>query len=89
MAEEIWVIDRFEGDTAILESDSRSHIQVPRSALPQGAREGDALNVVRATDDPQDWTFTLNPAETERRLREAKSVLDELKHRDPGGDVQL
>ena len=89
MAEEIWVIDRFEGDTAILESDSRSHIQVPRSALPKGAKEGDAMSVVRATDDPQDWTFTVDPLETESRLREAESILDELKHRDPGGDIQL
>lgn len=89
MAEEVWVVDRFEGDVAILESDARSPVEVPRSALPQGAKEGDAMNVVRATDNPQDWTFALDPVETERRLRETESILDELKHRDPGGDIQL
>ena len=89
MAEEVWVIDRFEGDTAILESDSRSNIQVPRSALPKEVKEGDALNVVRMSVDPRHWTFALNPEDTKRRLRDAESILDELANRDPGGDIQL
>ena len=38
------VIDRFEGDVAVLElDDGESFAAVDRSSLPEGAREGDAL----------------------------------------------
>ena len=38
------VIDRFEGDVAVLElDDGESFADVDRSTLPEGAREGDAL----------------------------------------------
>ena len=37
------VIDRFEGDVAVLElDDGESCADVDRSTLPEGAREGDA-----------------------------------------------
>ena len=38
------VIDRFEGDVAVLElDDGESFADADRSTLPEGAREGDAL----------------------------------------------
>lgn len=40
MEQERWVIDRFEEDTAILESPSRKTIVLPRYHLPADATEG-------------------------------------------------
>ena len=38
------MLDRFEGDVAVLElDDGESFADVDRSTLPEGAREGDAL----------------------------------------------
>jgi hypothetical protein len=37
------IIDRFEGEMAICEKIDRSMISVPRSKLPQEAREGDVV----------------------------------------------
>ena len=37
------VIDRFEGEFAIVERDNCEFIRLPRASLPQSAREGDTL----------------------------------------------
>ena len=39
------IIDRFEGDFAIVETDN-GMINVPKSELPENAKEGDALKFV-------------------------------------------
>lgn len=44
------VVDRFEGDLAVLEIDG-ARVDVPRSALPEGTREGDTLSFQRAPGD--------------------------------------
>jgi len=44
------IIDRFEGDYALIETD-KGMINVPRSALPKAAKEGDCLRLVIDTDD--------------------------------------
>ncbi len=36
-------LDRIEGDTAILMTESRETLRLPLAALPPGAREGDVL----------------------------------------------
>lgn len=36
------IIDRFEGDYAILE-DNNNHYEIKKSELPQGCREGDVI----------------------------------------------
>lgn len=42
------VIDRFEGEFAVCEADEGNMINIEKSKLPEGAREGDVLEV---TDD--------------------------------------
>ncbi|NMA79037.1 MAG: DUF3006 domain-containing protein [Clostridiales bacterium] len=43
------IIDRFEGDFAIIETDEDTFMQIPRKELPQNAREGDII--VKANDE--------------------------------------
>lgn len=40
------IIDRFEGDTAVCETEDLSHIYIQRGLLPEGAREGDVIEQV-------------------------------------------
>ena len=44
------LVDRFEGDQAVLEIAGR-RVDVPRSELPEGTREGDRLSFVVAPAD--------------------------------------
>lgn len=39
---ELWILDRFEEDSAVLEGDE-ALICVPKEALPEGARPGDCF----------------------------------------------
>lgn len=39
-----YIIDRFEGEYAVLEEESGSHTDVPRALLPENAAEGDLLH---------------------------------------------
>lgn len=66
------VVDRLEGDRAVLEVDGEL-IDFPASALPPGTREG-AVLVLRAS-----------PADTARRLDEARARLERLRQRTPPG----
>lgn len=50
-----WIIDRLEGDKAVIEYGEGKHFDLPRSALPEGAKEGDVL------------TVAIDPNETEAR----------------------
>jgi len=70
------VIDRFEGDYAVvLFGDEEIRADVPRALLPPGAREGSWLKV----------SFELDPeGEAEQRERISK-LLDKLKSRSPRG----
>ena len=64
-------LDRIEGDRAVLEINGEL-IDVPRVALPAGAREGDRL-VLRRTD-------------TQDRLSEATARMERLTNRNPVPD---
>lgn len=39
---ELWILDRFEEDSAVLEGDE-TIISVPKETLPEGARPGDCF----------------------------------------------
>lgn len=39
----MWTIDRLEGDLAVLEVAEGKTVTVPKTALPEGAEEGDVL----------------------------------------------
>jgi hypothetical protein len=94
--EAIWVVDRIEGDVVVLVEDgSGASMDVARARLGSstdaGARvdEGAVLRVPVVGGVP-DWGRAQADERLGReRLEEARDLLDELKRRDPGGDVVL
>jgi len=75
------IIDRFEGKYAILESQDKDSIifNFPRHLLPQEAKEGTVLNI----------NINIDQEETKRRKNKIQNLLDKLKERDKGGDIQI
>lgn len=63
----VLIVDRFEGEWAVLEWEGRT-FPVPRNLLPEGAREGDCLR----------WTLEVDPAATTARRRRVKALLEQL-----------
>ena len=85
-----YAVDRLEGNIAVLVSDSGATVQMPRVELPTGLREGAVLRVRFSAQNLPDWSSAvIDRQEEERRLREAKQMLDEMKRSDPGGDIKL
>jgi len=89
--ERVWVVDRFEGDFAVLVDDESSAVQrVSRGELPKTAREGDVLRVPVGPVGEPDWkAATVDEQARDERLNEARATLERLRRRDPGGDVKL
>ena len=87
----VWVVDRFKKDTAVLVEDGTGRtLDVPRSQMAVGVHEGTVLRVPPTEQGGPDWGSAEPDEELRRqRLAEAQGVLDELKTRDPGGDVVL
>lgn len=86
----IYVVDRLEGDVAVLIGDDSKAVEVRASELPVEVTEGDCLSVPVGADGAEAWERARIDEELgEQRLRENQAVLDELKKRDPGGDVVL
>lgn len=68
------VLDRFEGDKAILLlEDGRRQLDVPRASLPTGTREGDWLQV-----DLDGETLVAATFDTQETARVRKRVEDKL-----------
>jgi hypothetical protein len=84
-----FVVDRIEGALAVLVADDRSTTEVPVSALPKGVREDDVLRVPVRAARP-DWSrAVVDAVERRRRVDQSSRALEEMKKRDPGGDVDL
>jgi transcription elongation factor len=64
------VIDRFEGDIVVIETEGRT-IDVPMGRLPQKAKAGDVVII----DGDK---FRLDRAETKKRKAEIDVLMDEL-----------
>jgi hypothetical protein len=60
------IIDRFEGDFAVVELENRSTINMPKQLIPEGAKEGDVLNIEIDTE------------ETNKRKEKVKKLMDNL-----------
>jgi hypothetical protein len=89
-AERIWVVDRVEGRIAVLVADDDEEtLDVPLNVLPHGLREGTVLRVTESEGHPLWASAMLNEELRLRRLRQAETALNELKSRDPGGDIVL
>ena len=87
----IWVVDRIEGDTAILvEDETHRTLEVARNLLAVSVDEGTVLRVPATEEGGPDWGLAEADEELrKRRLAEAREVLEQLKKRAPGGDVVL
>lgn len=86
---EVWIVDRFEGDYAVVERALHETLRVPRALLPAGLREGDALRVtVSAGGDEVELAIARDAEETRQRATEARRILGDLKRQDPGGKIE-
>ena len=89
-SERTWVVDRIEGEVAVLVADDdQETLDMPLNVLPHGVREGTVLKVTENKGDLLWVSATLNEESRLRRLGETETALDELKNRDPGGDIVL
>jgi Protein of unknown function (DUF3006) len=72
------VIDRFEGDKAVLlVGDEQDRLVVPRASLPPGVKEGQWLQVDVADD--RVLSATLDQAETAKRIAKIEDKLAKLR----------
>lgn len=60
------IIDRFEGNYAIVELPDRSTANIPKQLVPEGAKEGDVLSI------------EIDKDETAKRKERIQKLMDEL-----------
>lgn len=77
--DELLVIDRIEGDTAVCETPDRNRRHIPLSLLPPGVREGDCLRT------QPDGTLVVDEDETSRRRRHNHDLFARLSKKSKGG----
>ena len=85
------VVDRHEGKIIVLTDDHGDSFDVPSAQLPEPCRsEGAVLDVpLDASGQPRWREARPNDKEQKRRREENRQTVEELKRRDPGGDVAL
>ncbi len=66
-------IDRFEGTYAICEDGEQKYFAIEISELPQGAKEGDVLDI-----DDNEGTLSINAEATAQKRSRAKKKQDKL-----------
>ncbi|MGH7570068.1 MAG: DUF3006 domain-containing protein [Gemmatimonadales bacterium] len=85
-----YAVDRLEGGRAVLVADDASIVEIARTKLPGGIREGSVLRVRLGSNGRPDWSSAeIDEAEWERRLKGARERLDRLGKSDPGGDIEI
>lgn len=85
-----YAVDRLEGTLAVLISDSNQQQLVSLTNLPGGLREGDVLRLTLDSDGAPIWTSArFDKAESDRRMLGATKTLQDLRLRDPGGDLSI
>lgn len=67
----MYIIDRFEGESAVLETDSGNHISTDRKNLPSDAKEGDCLIL-------QNGVYSIDNALTAKIRKEAFLLQEKL-----------
>jgi hypothetical protein len=79
---EVFVVDRVEGRTVVLQDDEGRDHRVPVGAVPPTATEGSVLRVsVDDRGDAQWETAEVDGDETARRRAAAQARIDELRDR--------
>ena len=81
-----YVVDRREGKYLVLERDDGTIVDVEATKVPIACRgEGTVFDVPFG-----EWAKAVRNRDEElRRNREGGKVLDQLKKKDPGGDMKL
>lgn len=87
----LYAVDRFEGDIAVLVDEAGATLEAHRSLLPDGAGPSSVIRVwSREESGGPDWpSAELVQEEAAARLKRARDTIEELKRRDPGGDLSL
>ena len=67
-----YIVDRFEGNYAVCETEDKSFINIERYRLPKDAKEGDCLI------EKEDGSFYTDTDTTEERKRLIRRKLDSL-----------
>ena len=65
------IIDRFEGDYAVVEFTGRRMVEIHKKDLPAGLKEGDAIRGA-------DGAYVFDEVETERIKKETKKMFDKM-----------
>ncbi|MDF2521053.1 MAG: pyruvate kinase [Clostridia bacterium] len=66
-----YIIDRFEENYAVCETEQSEYIYIERNKLPKDAREGDIIV-------QEESVYTVDLIETEKRKERIKKLADEL-----------
>ncbi len=84
--ERLYVVDRIEGEVAVLIDEDQRSVDAPVDRFQLPLHEGLALRVPIGDKGTPQW----GKAEIDRReveMGEMNAMLEELRGRDPGGDV--
>ncbi|MCH5317093.1 MAG: DUF3006 domain-containing protein [Eubacterium sp.] len=60
------IIDRFEGDFAVCETENLEFINLPKAALPSEAKEGDGISI------------SIDNSETDKRKEKIEGLMNSL-----------
>jgi hypothetical protein len=84
------VIDRWEGDLAVVELDDGRVVELPGWLLPTGAREGDVVMVRSevAEAGTRCLRLRIDAAATRATRAAAEALLARLRADDPGRDLE-
>lgn len=84
-----YTVDRISDGVAVLEDSRRQQLSLPVGWLPEGAREGDVLQVTATSSGGvRTVTFAVDAAATQERLEEARELREQLP-KGPSGDLDL
>ena len=90
MDKRIWAVDRIERDIAVLVSDADNRIvEVDLKNIPEGAEEKSILHVFERKDQPVWSSAVLVESIEVQKESESEEIVEDLKQRDPGGDIQI
>lgn len=88
--EQRYAVDRLTATTAVLIDESGNTIAIPKNRLGVTPEEGMVLFIpVDSSGTPNWYEARVDQEAAEEARKEAQKILDELKERDPGGDVKL
>lgn len=65
------IIDRFEGNFAVCETEEKKFIDIPKADIPEGAKEGDILSKT-------DKGYNIEKVETEAQREKIKTRMNNL-----------